>query len=372
MRNVDALIIGGGVYGCALAERLKVKHGLKNVLVVERSGDLLTRASYVNQARVHNGYHYPRDFVTAYRSRVNQPQFLADFPEAVVTNFPKAYAIARHGSKVTAKQFQGFCKKIGASLKPAPASITRLFSNQTTEQAFIAIEPVFNAAVLRNVLAKKLAAAGVPVLLSAEVKTVSPGAGGSLVTGTGLPEEGITARLVLNCTYSGLGAIAGMRLPVGSLKHEITEMALIRPPEEMGGLGITVMDGPFFSCMPFPDRGLYTLSHVRFTPHNSWMEAGGENPYQTLDRNTKQSRADRMLRDAARFVPVLGNAEIVDSLFEVKTVLCRNEDNDGRPILFYPHPELPGAYSILGGKIDNIYDAFERLDSIPGLKSATS
>ena len=32
---------------------------------------------------------------------------------------------------------------------------------------------------------------------------------------------------------------------------ELAELALIEPPEELRPFGITVMDGPFFSCMPF-------------------------------------------------------------------------------------------------------------------------
>jgi hypothetical protein len=53
----------------------------------------------------------------------------------------------------------------------------------------------------------------------------------------------------------------------------------------------------------------------------------------------------------------------IDSLFEVKTVLIKNEGDDGRPILFEKHKELPGCYSLLGGKIDNIYDALEKLET---------
>jgi hypothetical protein len=57
------------------------------------------------------------------------------------------------------------------------------------------------------------------------------------------------------------------------------------------------------------------------------------------------------------------DAEYVDSLFEVKTILARNEGDDGRPILFEQHTALPGCYSVLGGKIDNIFDVIERLDA---------
>ena len=70
-----------------------------------------------------------------------------------------------------------------------------------------------------------------------------------------------------------------------------------------------------------------------------------------------------MLRDVGRYLPVMKNAKYVNSLFEVKTVLMKNEGDDGRPILFEKHPELSGCYSVLGGKIDNIYDILEKLDA---------
>jgi hypothetical protein len=41
----------------------------------------------------------------------------------------------------------------------------------------------------------------------------------------------------------------------------------------------------------------------------------------------------------------------------------KNEGDDGRPILFEKHLEMPGCYSVLGGKIDNIYDVLEKLDA---------
>ena len=70
-----------------------------------------------------------------------------------------------------------------------------------------------------------------------------------------------------------------------------------------------------------------------------------------------------MVRDLARYLPMLLNAKYIDSLFEVKTVLTMNEADDGRPTLFEKHEELPGCYSVLGGKIDNIFDVLEKLDA---------
>ena len=150
---------------------------------------------------------------------------------------------------------------------------------------------------------------------------------------------------------------------VAELKQEVTEMALMQAPPVLQGLGITVMDGPFFSMMPFPARGLHTLSHVRYTPHLHWKDEPGIDPYQKLASHGRATHVDRMVRDVSRYLPAVRDAKYVDSLFEVKTVLVKNEGDDGRPILFEKHPELPGCYSVLGGKIDNIYDILEKLDA---------
>ncbi len=42
--------------------------------------------------------------------------------------------------------------------------------------------------------------------------------------------------------------------------------------------GITVMDGPFFSLMPFGQTGLHSLTSVTFTPHETSYDCGGDLP----------------------------------------------------------------------------------------------
>lgn len=81
-------------------------------------------------------------------------------------------------------------------------------------------------------------------------------------------EQQVSSRYLFNCTYSSINRInhISKRLKI-PLKHELTEMALIKMPEAFLDFSITVMCGPFFSIMPFPSKGLHTLSHVRYTPH---------------------------------------------------------------------------------------------------------
>lgn len=364
--HYDAVIIGGGFYGSAIAVYLVKQRNLKRVVLLEREPALLMRASYNNQARVHNGYHYPRCFTTAYRSRINVPRFLQDWPDAVKQDFTTLYAIARHNSKVTAKQFERFSRDIGARIQPAPVRWRALFEPRLIEDVFQVEEYAFDATKLASWAERELQGCGVQIRYQTHASAIVKGPDASLQVVAEAKEgakEQLSCRYVFNCTYSGTNQFAGDFPGVrADLKQELTEIALMQMPPSLDGLGITVMDGPFFSMMPFPARGLHTLSHVRFTPHLHWNDQQGIDPYEKLRHHERDSRADRMIRDVGRYIPAIANARHIDSLFEVKTVLAKNECDDGRPILFEKHAALPGCYSVLGGKIDNIYDVLEKID----------
>lgn len=362
----DAVVIGGGLYGAAIAIFLAQKMCLPRVVLLEREAGLLMRASYNNQARVHNGYHYPRSFTTAYRSRVNLPRFLSDWPQAVKTDFTKLYAIARQNSHVTAQQFRRFCQEIGARIGPVEPRLRALFEPRLIEDVFEVDEYAFDSTKLAQWARQELASSGVQVHLRTRATAVSRVAEGGLRVSTkdhAGDTRHIGCRYVFNCTYSGLNQLQGDFPGIGAaLKQEVTEMALMDMPPELRDVGITVMDGAFFSAMPFPARSLHTLSHVRYTPHFHWKDSKDTDPYRVLADYDKATRVERMLRSVGRYMPAMLQARYVDSLFEVKTVLVKSETDDGRPILFEKHGDLPGCYSVLGGKIDNIYDLLERIE----------
>jgi glycine/D-amino acid oxidase-like deaminating enzyme len=356
----DAVIVGGGFFGCSIARYLAPR--MKRVTVIEREEELFRHASWANQARIHNGYHYPRSLQTAYRSRANFQSFVQDFPECVVSNFTKLYAIGRQQSKVSARQFERFCNIIGAPWKPARNEHARLFEPRLIEAVYEVTEYAFDAGILRDTLRRMLQVAGVEVRLNTLVERVETSGTRSRVFLSDGSE--LETAYLFNCTYAGLKHIPGLsshcRTP---LKQEITELALIEPPDELRGLGITVMCGPFFSTMPFPPRSLHTLSHVRYTPHCSWVNTGVDSPdpYAVMAAYRRPTRSYHMLKDAQRYLPALARARIVDSLFEIKTLLVRNEIDDGRPILMERSESANAVYSIMGGKIDNIYDVIHRL-----------
>jgi len=355
----DAVIIGGGFFGCCIA--LSMTHRYPRILILERESGLLTRASFGNQARVHNGYHYPRSLITALRSAFNYPRFIADFDDCIDRTFLQVYAIAREASRVSAYQYKKFCEIVGIPLRPVSERVASLFNQSLIEEAFAVEECAFDALRLRDKLRAVIEEAGIEVVYETEAKRISSGPAGSLRIETSGGID-VCAGRVWNCTYSQINhLLTNSSLPPLPLKHEIAEIALIRVPPQLERIGITVMDGPFFSTMPFPAVGLHSLTHVTYTPHESWND---------LEQNLCPPRNPRlssksifMLRDAQRYVPALQAASCAGSLFETKTVLVRNEVDDGRPILCRRDYGLKNFSVIMGAKIDNIYDILKALDA---------
>lgn len=356
----DAIIIGGGFFGCTIAHFLKQR--FQHILVIERETELFCRASFVNQARVHNGYHYPRSYTTAYRSHVNFPRFVAEYQRCIAKNFTKLYCIARYNSKVNGRQFKKFCANMGAPCQLARPEFAKLFSPRLIEAVFEVEEVAFSADCLRERAREQLESAQIAVWRGETVTQVITE--NQQTTRVQLASgRCVTAHYVFNCTYSAINHLPGARAYPAAVKHEITEVGLIQVPDELKNIGVTVMDGAFFSVMPFPARRLHSLTHVRYTPHAAWFEqeVGHLHPYTILDTYPKVSRLSYMLRDAQRYLPILAQAQAVESLFEVKTVLVNNETDDGRPILFDRFQDTQ-IFSVLGGKVDNIYDILDCIE----------
>jgi glycine/D-amino acid oxidase-like deaminating enzyme len=360
-------IIGGGFFGCATALHLRTQ-GFKRISVIEREPQLLARASYRNQARVHNGYHYPRSYLTAYRSRVNLPKFRRDYGFALETDLVMLYAIAARRSKTSVRQFEHFLRDIGATYEPAGAGYASLFDLNRVSAVYMVEEHAFDARRLREHFYSELSRAEVDIRLSTECLHAIPCSHNDRLELELLTADSIShleSDVVFNCTYSNLNRLVRDIRTMTPLKHEVAEIALINAPPLLSGLGITVMDGPFFSCMPFPAERCHSLSHVRYTPHRFFVDRdGSRDPTRELDAHPPSSQFDYMIADAARMVPCLRSASWRRSLFEIKTVLAHHEADDGRPILLRREAVHPRLFSILGAKIDNVYDVLQRVNSI--------
>lgn len=359
------LVVGGGFFGLYLAWFLSQLN--YKVLLFEAESDFMAHASFHNQARVHQGYHYPRSVLTALRSRETFERFVAEFPDSVYRDFDKYYLIGKHLGKVSSSQFYNFFRRIGCPITRADGKIFDLVNKNYISDCFLTKEFAFDSTCLKHQLLDRLASTGAELFLNHKAIKVQRGEGRELLLTVEDKNKEIkmfSAQNIFNCTYSGLNLIPfASRLSVIPLKHELTEMVLVNVPEEISHMGITVMCGPFFSVMPFPavrDNGVpvHSFSHVRYTPHYEWYDSKDTLGYAHL-KDQQNSAWTYMLKDASRYMPILENCKFKRSLWEIKTVLPRSEVDDSRPILAKFNYGLEGFHCIMGGKIDNIYDAVE-------------
>ena len=90
MKVYDRIIIGAGLYGIYSATFCGEKG--QKVLVLKCDPAPFCRAKYINQARVHQGYHYPRSLSTAMKSAEYFERFNKDYGFCINRKFQKVYA----------------------------------------------------------------------------------------------------------------------------------------------------------------------------------------------------------------------------------------------------------------------------------------
>jgi hypothetical protein len=291
---------------------------------------------------------------------------------AIETDFDSYYLLGKTLSNITSSQFKAFCQRIDAPCEQAPGGVIDLFNKHYVEDVYITKEYVFNAHKLRDLMVEKAINAGVDIRLSTVVSNISRSADDLLCNIECDSKIGrLSSQQVFNCTYSGINAInETSSLEIIPLKHQLTEICLVDVPEVVKGKAFTMMCGPFFSLMPFPASGdKYSFTHVRYTPHSEWQEGCGQQSMSSASIYNQYERKSawlKMKKDASRYMPIVNEFEYCESLWEVKTVLPASKKDDSRPIFFKFDHGLKGFHCVMGGKIDNIYDAI-RLINLKGL-----
>lgn len=351
-----ACIVGGGFYGCMLA--LELVPYFSEVTVIEKESRVLKKASFNNQARVHQGYHYPRSISTGRSSRSNYAEFVHEFSDAIYSDFDAFYAIASDDSLVSADGFETFCRRISAPLQYAHTIKKQFFNPESVENVYHVEEVAFDAIKLGELVEKKLKQNNVHLMYETEALKIAK----NVTSYNILCDSGqhIDCTQVFVCAYSGTNCLLEKsKMTLLPIKYELAELVLVSTPKELQNKAFTVMDGPFFSLFPFPAAHVHSLSHVRYTPHCTWTDKSKTptnhqaNLYRQNARR-KSSHFRQMIQSASQFMPSLATLNYIDSIWEVKATLLSSESSDGRPILMAQCDDR--VYAVLGSKIDNVAD----------------
>ena len=373
----DKIIIGAGLYGLYAAD-FCANRG-ERVLVLEYDAQPFMRATYINQARVHMGYHYPRSYATAIKSAHYFNRFNEDFGFCVHETFDQIYATSSRFSWTDAVQFQQFCDNAG--IRCESVNPGRYFQDGMCDGAFLTQEYTYDAIILRDYFLEKLRGHGdrVTMICGARISRITEEMGGVNIVLS--DSERYQTRYLLNATYASTNQLLAQmdRSSVYSpirIKYELCEIILCEVTENFKGVGITVMDGPFFSIMPFGKTGYHSLTSVTFTPHVTSYEdlphfacqerCGGIcTPLQLANCNDCPARPESawpyMSQMARKYMRDTYGFSYVKSLFSMKPILQASEIDDSRPTVVRCMSDEPKIVSVLSGKINTVYDLDEVL-----------
>jgi len=373
MEKYDKIIIGAGLYG--LYSALFCCQRGQKVIVLECDHSPFRRATFINQARVHQGYHYPRSISTAMKSAGYFDRFNKDFAFCINKEFDQIYATSSEYSWSNGKQFKDFCK--AANIPCEELYPGNYFKDGMCDGVFRTREYTYDAMILKDYYLEELSkyTDSVQIKYGVDITGIDRDTDAYIIN----TAEGTSysSGFVLNATYAGTNQILDM---VGfekfGIKYELCEIILCNVNDRLKDIGFTVMDGPFFSIMPFGKTGYHSLTSVTFTPHTTSYDSVPTFSCQEKSKGfcstfhlgncndcpAKPVTAFPYMANLARkYMLDEYGFEYEKSLFSMKPILMSSEIDDSRPTVIRKYSEKPTFVGVLSGKINTVYDLDEVL-----------
>lgn len=370
VQQFDYVVVGGGIFGCYAALHL-ASRGAK-VAILEKEARLFQKASLVNQARLHSGYHYPRSVATAAMSDEHKTRFTEEHRAFVHHTFEKFYAIDRYGSFTDGLQFERFCAYL--NIRCDRVESHNLFNFNRLEALYRTEEHSFDPVLLGQYYREKIEnTPEISVFKSTQIAAAEALIDEwQLLLDTPLGRQMLQTPTVINATYAASNSINRLFGTTElALTHEISEIAFVHSPQ-FGQRGLTVMDGPFGSIMPYGLSGLLSLSSVAYTHHKISFESLPTFDCQQpeIDPSCRPSapgictdcarrpasNAPKMLAQMQQYFAEQVQFNALFSYYTIKSKLKASHIDDGRPTEISMLRAQPRFYCLFAGKINSIYE----------------
>lgn len=364
----DFLIIGGGIFG-SYAATYFAKKGAR-VCLIEKENQLFTKASLVNQARLHGGYHYPRSIATAILSDEHKARFTEEHKPFINFSYQKYYAIDKAGSFTDGGQFERFCNYL--KIKCDRVGQHPLFNFNRIESLYLTEEYSFDPVLIGQFYKEKIEKDNsIDLFLNSEIRET--GICGNNWEITFLHEntiKSLSASTIINATYSASNAVNRLfNLSEIELMHEISEIALVSSPQ-VSNIGLTIMDGPFASLMPWGLTGMLSLSSVVYTHHAVSFENMPRFDCQKINEKCRpdfpsdcnacsakpRPNVEKMLAQIRHYFSESVDFQPFTSLFTIKSKLRASHIDDARPTEISLLNQSPPFWCLFAGKVNSIYE----------------
>lgn len=306
------------------------------------------------------GFHYPRDLSTARQSFDGFESFYKKYKKCIKTNFPNYYLIAKEDSKTNLDEYFNFSSSLGA---PHEKVNKLLPSNtQNCDGGIKCSEYVYDCDQLRRMIFKEINQTDIDLILSTKVISIKKNKGFQISYDNGTSEF---FDAIVNCSYYNINQFnKNLNISSEATKYEYTINFIIDLPLEH--IGLTIMDGPFVTLLPFGKPGRFILYHVKHsvlktvvnhTPPKEW-ESLNTSPTSLLD--IKQLFI-KTIEDSSYFIPILKKARFVKILESPRMILANKEASDARPSII--NTPLKNYLTVFSGKIDHCFSVADKISN---------
>ena len=348
-QRINVGVVGCGIFGAEIA--LKASSLGLSVKVFEANEDILLGASMNNQNRLHLGFHYPRDIETGIQSIRGFNLFKKKYKESIQSNFLNTYFIADNNSLTDIDEYLIFCKKLGVPFKQIESENLPI-KLEGVRKGISCNEVVYDCEILREIVKENIKNNNIDVSLNTKVKEISKNIDCfTLITDSG---KEVDADVVINATYgAGNYLTEQLGITVPERLYEYTAVPIIEL--DIDKIGITIMDGPFLTILPFGKSNKFLLYHVNLSVIDSeintrlnpeWLSKK-TSPLSKLD---KKEVFNKMINQCKNFIPVLKKSKLIDFLEGPRMVLPRKDKSDERPSIITNTNDYIEVFS---GKIDH-------------------
>ena len=350
---MNIAIIGGGFYGCQIAEILKKKYCAQvRIDIFDRSDNLMTRAATNNQCRLHLGFHYPRSSETIRQTIQGFNKFVNNFSDCITYPKQNYYAI-HHNGLINFDEYLSIMSEHGLKYDICGGEAYRYFREPKDIAGVIRVN---EGVILINDMANKLKKcleSEVFIHCNALVSNINA-ENGSLIVNDKV-HNGYD--VIINATYTD----TNMGLPkekLFDLKFEVAAMAIINAPFG-NDVALTVMDGPFVSLYPIGEHKA-SLSSVTHTPFRKCSTVTDlEAQLEQFKKNNKyQSVIESILNHGNELLNLDLNCNDVQKLWIAPKTKILHDNSDQRLTEIRTHKKL---ISVLCGKLDAVYHITDQI-----------
>lgn len=361
----DCVIIGGGMFGLYSASYMAAKGA--HVAVLEKESTVFSRASKVNQSRVHRGYHYPRSLETGRKVAAYYERFCKDFDFALLKDFKQFYAIAKEDSFTTPEEYIEYCHNINIPIREVKS--VNYFNEDNVVATFEVEEACFDFSKIKNHYLEQIQRIGNVDIYYGTYITSAKRGGDEYRLQTNIDSVDLIAPIVINATYNCVNEVNKIfGYSDYKIKYELCELVRCNAVNDFSNTGLTVVDGPFLSLMPFGDGRTFTLSSVNHTPIKTNYDKPQLSECEDLRRSRNglngRTNREKIISMTDKYFSKKVQLKYGESMFEIKPILVASERDDSRPTIITSHSQSPTYISVLAGKINTIYDLDQVLSTL--------